>query len=40
MRFEEIEFEQGSNSGLLGAGAVGSVYRAVYQVRLCTACIA
>lgn len=33
MMFEDIEFEQSTGGGLLGAGAVGSVYRAQYRVR-------
>lgn len=38
MRFEDIEFEQTAGSGLLGAGAVGSVYRATYKVGGCVGC--
>jgi hypothetical protein len=32
MRFEDIQFEQSQGGGLLGVGAVGSVYRATYKV--------
>ncbi|KAL6746057.1 hypothetical protein V8C86DRAFT_1599079 [Haematococcus lacustris] len=33
MVFDDIQFEQGANGGLLGVGSVGSVYRATYKVR-------
>ncbi|GFH16682.1 protein kinase domain-containing protein [Haematococcus lacustris] len=31
MVFDDIQFEQGANGGLLGVGSVGSVYRATYK---------
>lgn len=40
MQYEDIEFEASANGGLLGVGAVGSVYRARYRVSPCILCIA
>ncbi|GFH14523.1 sodium bile acid symporter family [Haematococcus lacustris] len=34
MVFDDIQFEQGANGGLLGVGSVGSVYRATYKDSL------
>ncbi|GFH20388.1 protein kinase domain-containing protein [Haematococcus lacustris] len=31
MVFDDIQFEQGANGGLLGVGSVGSVYLATYK---------